>query len=1169
ARAVSEAEAVRIQPFAALQGLLAMSTIVRKGASVADYKPLFQRCRKSFELAQALQSDSQGLLEDGDIVEILAHERIRWLSGLLVQCNVAELVTVGKMLLDLALIVEPTRNILSMALALARVEWSQWCQIIMPYMVRLTAAKWAEERVGLLLFWAELFQLDLLKAQGATASSVVTERGHVLFPTAAAKEAKSSKKRSAKQQADALPSVTRALVDWLNEPVVWREVAEQTLTIPSADRVEFSGFNDSDVESTGSHASQAAGSAAAVPELAVKSAVLTMLAHVSIDSNMLLDGLHVFIEQLLSAISSLTAQLAEDNAYLQHVAAAPAGCGAMGPSDGEIWGDEASAALGLHTAKADRLYWGRYYQLHPLVGLIGCAFKLQAATATNALASSKAAEMLMGAWTLALDTVLPTHYANPALIEGLHKTAEALQLLTAADGAAPDVRQKLEAALSLNQLESLMPLLEHNLMSFQSGLRLQTLKFLALFEQPRMKSGRQGGGEEVCDIIQLGIELESVGATLETYKEKTNPLRRMAAYSSNGRIPKIYNRVFPYLALMQLSVNFSLVWTETNKQLALLATANPSLLWAAVWQTLRRFNDERLLVETGMTPEAKIWLSERHAEWAATSELKSQPKLEGFSMECPSLARLDRVLDADQAQFVGGAGLSASLQYLMVAADAQGAERIDYNNVYKQLLKMLADTGARAAETNSQAVVLTFMAFAKHDLGWTASLFRQKEDEARELDSSLSGFYSVEHRGLLTSRSRRTTDALSVLWLGLFAKFRNPSALHRSETLYALFRRLLARGDTAVQRQALDCVLAWREPDLLPYADNLRNLVDDKRFRDELKTFNLAVDGESINSVHRERLLPVAFRLLHGQMVARNGKSSRKDGMKTRRMAIFNAMSGITPAELRSFVFIGLDSFDDVLAAATPKSRLADELLSLSAGDAKGAMDVDSDGESSLGLSLGAVDAMKRVSTKAQSSYFHLFLDMVRQLGFKATPVFHETLVILLSSIGCAQREFDGASDDLRELAASRRAEDSMAIDDAEETEVDAADESDDEEEADAADDDEEEEDSDRPTLGSIKRRRDSARSTRQMAVKCLAKMFELQPPQFDFTPYVACIYEQVVDPRIDSLTYENTQNSSALLLLFRSWSLSPRYFPYLVDYNPLAFKMLLGILAVPTAHSS
>ncbi|KAJ2010344.1 U3 snoRNP protein, partial [Coemansia sp. S610] len=303
-------------------------------------------------------------------------------------------------------------------------------------------------------------------------------------------------------------------------------------------------------------------------------------------------------------------------------------------------------------------------------------------------------------------------------------------------------------------------------------------------------------------------------------------------------------------------------------------------------------------------------------------------------MECPSLARLDRVLDADFTLFADGAGIGAYLRYAAIAADAQGSERVDYNNVYKQLLKMLADTGARAAETNSKPVVLSFMAFAKHDLGWTASLFRNKEDEALELDADLAGFYSEQDRGLVTSRSRRTADALSVLWLGLFAKFRNPGALYKSETLYSLFQRLLSRGDTSVQRQALDCVLAWREPDLVPYADNLRNLVDDKRFRDELKTFNLAVDGESINSVHRDRLLPVAFRLLHGQMVARLGKSSRKDGMKTRRMAIFNAMAGITPAELRSFVFIGLDAFDEVLAAATPKERLADELLSLSAGDA-------------------------------------------------------------------------------------------------------------------------------------------------------------------------------------------------------------------------------------------
>ncbi|KAJ1662025.1 U3 snoRNP protein, partial [Coemansia sp. RSA 25] len=585
-RAIGEAEAKRIQPFAALQGLLALSTIVRKGASVGDYKPLFQRCRQSFELAQTLQSDArlQGLLdEENGVAEILAHERIKWLSGLLVQCNVAELVTVGKLLLDLALTVEPTHSILSMALTLARIEWSQWGQIMLPYVVRLTVARWAEARVGLLLFWAELFQLDLLKALNGTASSVITERGLVLFPTSAAKEAKASKRRSTKQ--DAAPGVSRALVDWLAEPVAWAEVAEQRLTIPSTDRVEFSGFGETeDSESESAESPAPPQPSSSIPELAIKSAVLTMLAHVSIDATMLMDSLHSFIEQLVSAISSVSARLAEDNAYLQHVAASPAGRSSMGPSDAELWGDEASEALGLHAAKSDRLYWGRYYQLHPMVGLLGRALKLQATTALRA-ASPQATEELMDAWTLALDSVLPVHYGNPALIEGLHKTAEALQQLSAASSqsdAELGVKQRLATALSLSQLEPLMPLLEHNLMSFQPKLRLQTLKFLALFEQPLMRSSKQGGSsEESCDIIQLGIELETVPASLDTYKEKTNPLRRMAAYSSNGRVPKIYSRVFPYLAIMQLSVNFSLVWTETNKQLALLASANPSLLWAA------------------------------------------------------------------------------------------------------------------------------------------------------------------------------------------------------------------------------------------------------------------------------------------------------------------------------------------------------------------------------------------------------------------------------------------------------------------------------------------------------------------------------------------------------------------------------------------------------------
>ncbi|KAJ2102904.1 hypothetical protein GGI09_000955 [Coemansia sp. S100] len=57
-RAISEVEAVCIQLLAVLQGIQVMSTIVSKGASVGNNKPLFQHCHESFELAQALPSDT-------------------------------------------------------------------------------------------------------------------------------------------------------------------------------------------------------------------------------------------------------------------------------------------------------------------------------------------------------------------------------------------------------------------------------------------------------------------------------------------------------------------------------------------------------------------------------------------------------------------------------------------------------------------------------------------------------------------------------------------------------------------------------------------------------------------------------------------------------------------------------------------------------------------------------------------------------------------------------------------------------------------------------------------------------------------------------------------------------------------------------------------------------
>ncbi|KAJ2630367.1 U3 snoRNP protein, partial [Coemansia sp. RSA 1287] len=238
-------------------------------------------------------------------------------------------------------------------------------------------------------------------------------------------------------------------------------------------------------------------------------------------------------------------------------------------------------------------------------------------------------------------------------------------------------------------------------------------------------------------------------------------------------------------------------------------------------------------------------------------------------------------------------------------------------------------------------------------------------------------------------------------------------------------------------------------------------------------------------------------------------------------------------------------------------------------------MDVDSDAsaldtdeQSSISEYVGAGAEMDNVSSKAQISFLHLQMELIRSLGIKATPVFHEAFAVILSSVAWAQRELDVANDELEALATEQTGDDSQATEDSD------ADNDSDMDDAQSYVSDDEDMDvavavGKKSARGDIEHRKSVAREIRQLAIKCITRMFVLEPPNFSFAPYMQCIYEVAIDPRIDNLASENTQNSSALLLLLKSWTLTPKYYPYLVDYNPLTFPMLLDILVAPKVQSS
>jgi len=151
--------------------------------------------------------------------------------------------------------------------------------------------------------------------------------------------------------------------------------------------------------------------------------------------------------------------------------------------------------------------------------------------------------------------------------------------------------------------------------------------------------------------------------------------------------------------------------------------------------------------------------------------------------------------------------------------------------------------------------------------------------------------------------SRKDQSAM----LTLFSKFNNPKKLFRSEPVYTALLRLLKTGDTKVQSLALKCVFTWKLPGIRIYEDNLNNILDESRFRDEITNFiQVDQDESTIQEDHKRQLMPVLLRLLYGRSLSRKNASSGKRGMESRRTVILASLANFRSSDLEEFISITL-----------------------------------------------------------------------------------------------------------------------------------------------------------------------------------------------------------------------------------------------------------------------
>lgn len=200
------------------------------------------------------------------------------------------------------------------------------------------------------------------------------------------------------------------------------------------------------------------------------------------------------------------------------------------------------------------------------------------------------------------------------------------------------------------------------------------------------------------------------------------------------------------------------------------------------------------------------------------------------------------------------------------------------------------------AEKWSRHIVPSFLLWASHD------------DDAGSAPESTS-----------KSSVTLTADEAQPSWgfkdrmalLALFSKFTNPRVLYKSSEVHEALLGLLTHGDSEIQKSALKALFTWKWPYIIPYQENLLNVLDESRFREELAVFvRVGKEDSIIEEKHRAELLPVLLRLLYGRMVSKAGTHDSQ-GQAGRRKAILRTLSQLSEQEFEIFVRISFGSLGE------------------------------------------------------------------------------------------------------------------------------------------------------------------------------------------------------------------------------------------------------------------
>jgi U3 small nucleolar RNA-associated protein 20 len=396
--------------------------------------------------------------------------------------------------------------------------------------------------------------------------------------------------------------------------------------------------------------------------------------------------------------------------------------------------------------------------------------------------------------------------------------------------------------------------------------------------------------KEDHSAVALAIEVEESPLTLQSARTIQMHVRKLALLYPQIASHKWMATLIPYFCFGLFSKKLAPLWDDS----------------AAALKTISE-NPEGEKIVSDLSIQ---WLQERDSGAVGDEEpeVEKDNNFVANDYECFNVNNIERTVGTSWT-VAQAPSITLSEQFNKEHKIADLVPALPRNHALQVL-----NAAPNVAEKRSRQIVPLFLSWA----------LRDDQDDAPGNDAK------IEANNSEASIRWGFKDRLSML--ALFGQFLNPRVLYRASEVHEAVMGLLCHGNSEIQKAALKALFTWKNAHVVPYQENLLNILDESRFKDELMVF-VRVGGEDslIEQEHRPVLMPVLLRLLYGRMISKAGASSTQAGQSGRRKAILRTLSHLSEDDFRLFIDISFGPLAEVAItgdAETNEKAFLEELTS-------------------------------------------------------------------------------------------------------------------------------------------------------------------------------------------------------------------------------------------------